>query len=114
MSTLLLFISTVLYRPYVFIFLLIFLVTALYTMGWRRTVVFTLTTWMVAYAGEWCSTRSGFPFGPYRYLENTRLLELYISNIPFIDSLSFTFLLYGSNALALCLILPTIKGDRST
>jgi uncharacterized membrane protein len=114
MSALLLFISTVLYRPYVFIFLFIFLIVAIYTIGWRRTIAFTLTTWVVAFSAEWYSTRFGFPFGPYRYLENTRLIELYISNIPFMDSLSFTFLLYASNALALCLVLPTLKGDQST
>lgn len=114
MSTLLLLISTVFYRPYVFIFLFIFLIVAVYTMGWRRTVSFTLITWFVAFSAEWYSTRYGFPFGPYRYLENTRTIELYISNVPFMDSLSFTFLLYASNALALCLVLPTLKGDRST
>jgi putative membrane protein len=30
------------------------------------------------------------------------------------DSLSFTFLLYASNALALCLALPLMKGDQNT
>jgi putative membrane protein len=114
MSTLLLFISTILYRPYVFIFLFAFLIVSAYTMGWRRTFAFMLISWGVAFAAEWSSTRCGFPFGPYRYLENTRLVELYISNIPFMDSLSFTFLLYASNALALCLVLPSMKGDRST
>jgi uncharacterized membrane protein len=112
MSTLLLLISTILYRPYVFIFLLIFLVFAVYTMGWRRTVAFTLITWVVAFSAEWSSTRFGFPFGDYRYLENTRLIELFISNIPFMDPLSFTFLLYASNALALCLVLPITKTER--
>ena len=114
MSTLLLLISTILYRPYVFIFLFIFLITALYTMGWKRTVAFTLITWGVAFSAEWYSTRFGFPFGDYRYLENTRLVELYISNVPFMDSLSFTFLLYASNALALCLVLPIMKTGQGT
>lgn len=114
MSTFLLLISTILYRPYVFIFLLIFLVTAVYTMGWKRTVAFTLITWGVAFSAEWSSTRFDFPFGDYHYLENTRLVELYISNVPFMDSLSFTFLLYASNALALCLVLPIMKTEQGT
>ena len=113
MSTLLLFISTILYRPYVFIFFFIFLILAIHTMGWQRTISFTLITWFVAFSAEWSSTRFGFPFGDYRYLENTRLIELYISNVPFMDSLSFTFLLYASNALALCLVLPTLKGEQN-
>jgi len=112
MSTLLLLISTILYRPYVFIFLFIFLAVATYTMGWKRTVVFTLITWVVAFWAEWASTRFGIPFGDYYYTENTRSMELFISNIPFMDSLSFTFLLYASNSLALCLLLPITKiGD---
>lgn len=114
MSTLLLLISTILYRPYVFIFLFIFLIIAIYTMGWKRTIAFTLITWCVAFSAEWSSTRFGIPFGDYHYIENTRLVELYIGNVPFMDSLSFTFLLYASNALALCLVLPIMKTGYST
>jgi putative membrane protein len=109
MSTLLLLISTILYRPYVFIFLLIFLVVSIHVMGWKRTAAFTLITWAVAFSAEWTSTRFGIPFGDYYYTENTRLIELFISNIPFMDPLSFTFLLYACNALALCLVLPITK-----
>ena len=114
MSIFVLLISTILYRPYVFIFLFIFLAVAVYTMGWKRTVAFTLITWVVAFSAEWSSTRFGIPFGDYYYLENTRLVELYIGNVPFMDSLSFTFLLYASNSLALCLTLPIMKTGQST
>ncbi len=106
--------STILYRPYVFTFLLIFLVVAIYAMGWKRTVAFTLITWAVAFSAEWSSTRFGIPFGDYYYIENTRLIELFISNVPFMDSLSFTLLLYASNALALCLVLPIMKTEHGT
>lgn len=114
MSIFFLLISTILYRPYVFIFLFIFLIIAIHAMGWKRTVAFTLITWVVAFSAEWASTRFGIPFGDYYYLENTRLIELFISNVPFMDSLSFTFLLYASNALALCLVLPITKTGHST
>jgi len=34
--------------------------------------------------------------------------ELYLSNVPFMDSLSFTFLLYASYCLALIFLLPSV------
>ena len=63
-------------------------------------------TWATAFACEFLSTRIGFPFGDYFYTGFTVGEELYISNIPFMDSLSFTFLLYASYCLALWFVLP--------
>src|SRR5207245_10051926 len=36
--------------------------------------------------------RTGIPFGWYFYTGSTRGQELYLSNVPFMDSLSFSFL----------------------
>lgn len=106
MEFLRLLLSTVLLRPYVFAFLMLYLLAASRSMGWPRTLYFTGITWLLAFLAEYSSVRIGIPFGPYVYLENTRGQELYISNVPFMDSLSFTFLAYVSYALALALCLP--------
>ncbi|HTP24399.1 MAG TPA: carotenoid biosynthesis protein [Anaeromyxobacteraceae bacterium] len=98
--------GTVIHRPYVYGFLGCFLFAAFYQLGWKRTLTFALTTWLLAFAAEYSSTRNGFPFGPYRYFEETRTRELWISNVPFWDSLSFVFLSYFSMVLAAAVISP--------
>ncbi len=92
--------GTVRYRPYVYVFLACFLVFAIYQAGWRRTLTFALPTWALAFLAEFSSTRNGFPFGPYTYFDATRGRELWISNVPFWDSLSFVFLSWFSLVLA--------------
>jgi putative membrane protein len=87
-------------RPYVFGFLGIYLTAAASAWGWRRAVAFTLWAGGVAFAAEWTSTRVGVPFGLYHYTGATAGRELYLSNVPFFDSLSFTFLSYASLGLA--------------
>lgn len=104
--------STVLLRPYVFLFLALYLWAAALAIGWRRTVLFTVAAWVVAFAAEYSSTRNGIPFGFYRYILTTKGRELWISNVPFIDPLSFTFLAYVSVALAQWLRLPAHAGQR--
>ncbi len=99
-------VKTLWLRPYVFIFLGIALVTASRMLGWKRTGAMFGITWAVAFAGEFASTRIGFPFGDYYYTASTVGEELYLSNVPFMDSLSFTFLLYASYCLALWFLLP--------
>lgn len=101
-----LFLKTVLLRPYVFFFLAVSLVAASRFLGWKRTWVMFGITWATAFVCEFLSTRIGFPFGDYFYTGSTVGEELYIFNIPFMDSLSFTFLLYASYCLALWFVLP--------
>ena len=72
--------------------------------GWPRTWRFWLSGWITAFVCEFSSTRSGIPFGWYHYTGSTVGQELYLSNIPFMDSLSFSFLLYASYCLALFLL----------
>jgi putative membrane protein len=103
--------STILLRPYVFIFFAIFIGAALAFMGWRKTLLFTGISWAVAFSAEFSSTRNGIPFGYYVYVDSTRNQELWISNVPFFDSLSFTFLAYASYMMALSFTLPTQKGS---
>ena len=107
-----LFVSTVLLRPYVFLFLALYLWAAAAAIGWRRTALFTAIAWAVAFTAEYSSTRNGIPFGFYSYIPATKGRELWISNVPFMDSLSFTFLAYVSFALAQWLRLPSDAGAR--
>ena len=109
----LLLLKTILLRPYVFLFLAAFLFSAQRLLGWRRTGVFFLTSWITAFLCEFSSTRTGIPFGSYYYTGSTVGQELYISNVPFMDSLSFTFLLYASYCMALLFLLPADSGTST-
>ena len=106
MELLLLLGKTLLLRPYVFLFLAVALGTSVWLMGPKRTAIFFLLTWLTAFLCEFSSTRTGIPFGWYFYTGSTRGQELYLSNVPFMDSLSFSFLLFTSYCLALVLLLP--------
>jgi uncharacterized membrane protein len=109
METLNLLYGTVLLRPYVFIFLAFYLAIAVLHMGWVRTAIFSVIAYTIAFAAEYSSTHNGFPFGYYSYIDVTRNEELWISNVPFMDSLSFTFLSFISYLVALFFLSPLKK-----
>ena len=98
--------NTILMRPYVFIFLAVFLTAGFWNMGKKRTLWFLAVTWIITFICEYSSTRNGFPFGLYHYTGDTKGKELFISNVPFFDSLSFTFLLYSAYSMALFMVSP--------
>lgn len=99
-------IGTVTYRPYVFVFFACYLFLAITHIGRRRTLVFTLIAFLVAFVCEWSSAvaATGFPFGLYYYIAETTNKELWLAGVPFMDSLSFTFLSYVSWELAITLL----------
>ena len=101
--------GTVILRPYVFVFLTFYLIVAILNMGVARSLLFTVLAYLVAFLCEFSSTRNGFPFGYYTYIETTRDQELWVSNVPFMDSLSFSFLIYISYTVSLLLWAPLIK-----
>jgi putative membrane protein len=105
--------NTIVLRSYVFIFLTAFLFTASRLLGWQRTIWFMGITYTVAFLCEFSSTRTGIPFGWYYYTGSTVGQELYIADVPFMDSLSFPFLLYASYCMALAFILPATGADRT-
>jgi uncharacterized membrane protein len=102
-------IGTVATRPYVFAFFAAYLLAAVPHLGWRKTAVFTVSGYLIAFASEWCSINSGFPYGWYYYIDHTSSRELWIAGVPFFDSLSYVFLSYCSYTLAL-LVLSPLKG----
>jgi uncharacterized membrane protein len=92
--------GTVLLRPYVFLFLAAFVAAGVADLGARRTLAFGALVWPLAWLAEFSSTRTGVPFGLYHYTGATRGQELFIADVPFMDSLSFTFLAYAAFCLA--------------
>lgn len=109
MDTLNLLLDTIVLRPYVFVFLGIFLIIASLHMGILRTVVFTFLAYTIAFLSEYSSTRNGFPYGYYSYIPTTHDLELWISNVPFMDSLSYSFLCYVAYTMSLLVWSPLTK-----
>ncbi len=107
LETLALFVKTIQLRPYVFLFFAASLFFAKRLIGWQRAGLFFAIGWLTAFASEFSSTRTGIPFGWYHYTGSTVGHELYLSNVPFMDSLSFTMLLYASYCLALSFLLPS-------
>ncbi|HEV8227535.1 MAG TPA: carotenoid biosynthesis protein [Methylomirabilota bacterium] len=91
---------TVEQRLYVFVFLTVFLFLAGRDLGWRHAAGWLAWGFAVAFSAEYASTRVGIPFGLYHYTGTTAGRELFISNVPFFDPLSFPFLAYASYCLA--------------
>ena len=105
--------STILLRPYVFVLLGLYLAAGSLQLGLKRIVAFTILAYFIAFISEYTSTRIGIPYGLYHYTGETHGKELFISNVPFMDSLSYSFLGYFSYSLALLIVSPvTRKGWR--
>jgi uncharacterized membrane protein len=62
---------------------------------------------------EFSSIRTGIPVGWYYYTGSMEGQELYIAAVPFMDSLSFPFLLYASYCMALAFILSALNVGKS-
>ena len=98
--------GTVAMRPYVFAFLLAYLVAAVCHLGWRKTIIFTIIGYLIAFVSEYSSIHTGLPYGWYYYIDTTSGKELWIAGVPFFDSLSYVFLTYCSYATALLVVSP--------
>ncbi|HEY6327728.1 MAG TPA: carotenoid biosynthesis protein [Blastocatellia bacterium] len=101
-------IGTVELRPYVFVFFVSYLIVAITGIGLKRTGLFTITAFLTAFVCEYSSTHLslGIPFGVYHYVQVTSDKELWIAGVPFMDTLSFTFLAFISYRMALLLLRP--------
>jgi len=99
-------IGTVTMRPYVFAFFAAYLLASVPHIGWRRTMAFTVVGYLIAFASEWLSINTGFPYGWYYYIDTTSSRELWVAGVPFFDSLSYVFLAYCSYATALFILSP--------
>ena len=90
-------------RPYVFAFFVVYLVLATAHLGGRRVLWMTVVGYWLAWASEFASIRIGFPYGLYHYLEPALEHDLMVAGVPFFDSLSYTFLAYFAWASAIYL-----------
>lgn len=104
-------VGTVVMRPYVFAFLAAYLVAAVLHLGWRATLGFTITGYLISFLSEFSSINTGFPYGWYYYIDATSNRELWIAGVPFFDSLSYVFLCYCSYSTALFILAP-LRGWR--
>lgn len=104
--------GTVLLRPYVFVFLAVYLVAASAHMGWRRTLAYLPLGYGLAWISEFSSIHVGFPYGDYYYIHDTVDRELWVLGVPFMDSLSYVFLSYCSYNLAIFLLSPVVFTRR--
>lgn len=86
---------TVLKRPYVFCFLLVFLFLSIRRRGIFKTLVFLITGYFIAWLSEWCSINFGFPYGTYHYVYENLKGELLNHGVPVWDSLSYVFLCFA-------------------
>jgi uncharacterized membrane protein len=93
--------STLLLRPYVFMFLACYLALATSHLGLGRTLAFLVSGYLTAWLMELSSVHTGFPFGLYIYIPATLHRELWVAGVPFMDSLSYVFLAYASFTMAL-------------
>ena len=101
MKLLLLLGGTMALRPYVFIFLAVYLLLATLQLGAGRTLAFLVLGYLIAWMAEFSAINWGFPFGEYIYIPATVDRELWVAGVPFMDSLSYVFLAYASFGLAL-------------
>jgi uncharacterized membrane protein len=113
MDTLELLLRTLWLRPYVFVFLAAFLAMAVPAWGWRRTLLYIVMGYALAWAAEYSSIHNGFPFGLYEYVsEPTLEKELWVAGVPFMDSLSFVFLNFAGLQMARLALEPLARGPR--
>ncbi len=98
--------STVLLRPYVFVFLAVYLGGCSLHLGLKRALLFAVAGYLIAWLSEFSSIHNGFPYGHYYYIDGTKGKEIWFLGVPLMDSISYVFLAYASYSLALLIISP--------
>ncbi|MBI3540678.1 MAG: carotenoid biosynthesis protein [Deltaproteobacteria bacterium] len=92
--------TTLLHRPYIFIFLITFFVIGTLKRGLGRTLLFLVIGFSVAWLSEFSSIRNGFPYGMYHYVYENLKGELLLGGVPVWDSLSYSFMAYAAFEMA--------------
>ncbi len=108
-TSLLQIVGTIALRPYFAAFLLAYFLACSLHLGLKRALLFALAGYCIAWASEYSSIHSGFPYGLYYYVTHTKDKELWVLGVPFMDSMSFVFLSYASYSLALFTLSPTVR-----
>src|SRR6266542_4391036 len=68
-------ISTIAYRPYVFIFFACYLFLAITHIGWRRAALFTTVAYAVAFLCEWSSAVKATVFSCGLYYQDEQTID---------------------------------------
>ena len=100
---------TIILRPYVFVFLLIYFWGCSMHLGVQRAILFCIIGYFIAWLSEYSSIHSGFPYGPYYYIEQTKGKELWVLGVPWMDSISYVFLAYASYSMAMLAVSPLLR-----
>jgi uncharacterized membrane protein len=92
-------VETILRRWYAFAFLGAYFAASVPERGWKSSLRFAGIAFGVAFAAEYSSTRTGFPFTSYHYMGATRGDEVYLSNVPLFVPLSYAVMIYAGRSL---------------
>jgi putative membrane protein len=103
--------ETILRRWYVFAFLAGYFATSVPERGWRNSLRFAAIAFGIAFAAEYTSTRTGFPFTSYRYTADTHGDEMYLSNVPLFVPLSYAVMISAGRSVGSRLLeMPSVIG----
>lgn len=94
-------ITSMLHRPYVFIFLVAYLILAWRLWGWRRAIFWLVSGYSIAWLSEYSSIHNGFPYGEYHYMYENLKGELLVAGVPLFDSISYPFLIFAGYTTAI-------------
>ncbi len=93
-------ITTILHRPYVFAFLLAYLFLSVKRWGWKTSLLWLASGYIIAWISEYASIHVNFPYGEYHYIYENLQGELLVGGVPFFDSLSYPFLIFAGYTTA--------------
>jgi len=82
-------------RPYVFAFLAAFIFLGRIYWGWKKTFIWLVLGYFIAWASEASSINNGFPYGIYHYIYENMQGEPMVMGVPFWDSLSYPFMIFA-------------------
>lgn len=88
-------ITTILHRPYVFLFLLSYIYIAKRTTNWRWMLAYLLAGYTIAFLSEFLSINHGFPYGWYSYKYENLAGEWLNHGVPVWDSMSYVFMCFA-------------------
>ncbi|HXY61765.1 MAG TPA: carotenoid biosynthesis protein, partial [Nitrospirota bacterium] len=74
--------DTLLLRPYVFVFLAVYLAGCSLHLGLKRALLFGIAGYAIAWLSEFSSIHNGFPYGHYYYLNGTMGKEIWVLGVP--------------------------------
>ncbi len=99
-------------RPYVVSFVLTFMIVAAAERGWLKMLVWLFVGTFIGWLSEYCSQRTGFPYGFYSYYPSRFENEFWISNVPLFASLSYAASSYLGFSLTYTLFSPLRIGKH--